>query len=473
MKRLTLILLPLAIAGCCGTAPRDNGYVVNCDRSAREEIAENPAKALSLCQTYPAEEACQPPAPKGYEPFYISHYSRHGSRFLHREDYYTDPYEVLEKAAADGQLTELGESVRERIGRQFAQAKGKTGDFTQVAEKEHRGIAERMVLNYPAIFRRPGARVDSRSTTSARVVLSMAANNQRLKELCPGLTFTRSASDSYEALGKKYPMVGRDSIYRISYAMVKNDIDIPTVAARLFKDPSWVKNAPRFERDLWHIYYMVTNLGCLDIRDYDYNDLFDEDQMYVLWRAMNFLMHASCANSEFNGDEVLESAKPMLADIVERAQAAIDSRPLPDPDGSNGEAVHAADLRFGHDVYLLPLAALIGAAGEYGSDPYEIDKVWRFYNIAPMAGNIQLVFFAPKKDVRMRERALLRGDENPPALDNGKVLVQVLMNERAVKLAAPQNRGLLPAPEPVEATLYKWAELKEWFDYLLKTEFVK
>ena len=51
-------------------------------QSSLEEITANPEKAGGVYLAYPTEFAPQSKAPKGYKPFYISHYGRHGSRYL-------------------------------------------------------------------------------------------------------------------------------------------------------------------------------------------------------------------------------------------------------------------------------------------------------------------------------------------------------------------------------------------------------
>ena len=51
------------------------------------------------------------PAPEGYEPFHLEHYSRHGSRWHIGNGNYDIPYEILTKAKAQGKLTPLGEKV--------------------------------------------------------------------------------------------------------------------------------------------------------------------------------------------------------------------------------------------------------------------------------------------------------------------------------------------------------------------------
>ena len=44
-------------------------------------------------------------APEGYEPVYLSHYGRHGSRYILHDTQYVFVAQVLEKADADGKLT--------------------------------------------------------------------------------------------------------------------------------------------------------------------------------------------------------------------------------------------------------------------------------------------------------------------------------------------------------------------------------
>ncbi|MBO7246986.1 MAG: histidine-type phosphatase, partial [Bacteroidaceae bacterium] len=53
-------------------------------------------------------------APKGFKPFYMSHYGRHGSRYLLSTSQYADPYNTLKEAYDKGVLTEFGKSVMDR-----------------------------------------------------------------------------------------------------------------------------------------------------------------------------------------------------------------------------------------------------------------------------------------------------------------------------------------------------------------------
>ena len=57
--------------------------------SLRQRIAQDPSVAAGNGNVYPVPDPHQgaPKAPKGFKPFYISHYSRHGSRWLISSSY--------------------------------------------------------------------------------------------------------------------------------------------------------------------------------------------------------------------------------------------------------------------------------------------------------------------------------------------------------------------------------------------------
>ena len=122
-------------------------------QSPWEDVQALPSRVDGICQVYPEPSGALTPAPRGYEAFYLSHYGRHGSRLVHRDDYYSDPYRMLLAADSAGVLTPLGKSVLSRLGRQYGEAKGRCGELTAVGAREQAGIAERMVRNYPGAGR--------------------------------------------------------------------------------------------------------------------------------------------------------------------------------------------------------------------------------------------------------------------------------------------------------------------------------
>lgn len=80
-------------------------------QTTREEIAATPEKAGGVYYAYPVVESLNTPAPKGYKPFYISHYGRHGSRYLISDDDYSKVVDFMAHAKEKGALTPLGEKV--------------------------------------------------------------------------------------------------------------------------------------------------------------------------------------------------------------------------------------------------------------------------------------------------------------------------------------------------------------------------
>ena len=101
MKRLTLMMMVAAWA------------ISLTAQTAREEIEANKYLAGSNYLDYDRQLSTKPltPAPQGYVPFYMSHYGRHGSRWLISKDSYTSVVEPMQKAKMYGKLTTKGEEV--------------------------------------------------------------------------------------------------------------------------------------------------------------------------------------------------------------------------------------------------------------------------------------------------------------------------------------------------------------------------
>ena len=59
----------------------------------------------SVYQVYPDATVAQTKAPAGYKPFYISHFGRHGSRYLSHENNVRPALDGLRAAQAEGILT--------------------------------------------------------------------------------------------------------------------------------------------------------------------------------------------------------------------------------------------------------------------------------------------------------------------------------------------------------------------------------
>ena len=79
-------------------------------KSAMDQLKEDPRKAYGNDYPYPTHlKTVLTKAPKGYKPFYISHYARHGSRYYWTEQLYKDLDTLLTLAHEKHLLTTQGE----------------------------------------------------------------------------------------------------------------------------------------------------------------------------------------------------------------------------------------------------------------------------------------------------------------------------------------------------------------------------
>ena len=103
--KLTLTLLLLLTVGAAA-------------QTSKREMYANPNRNGSTYFAYPGPvQKVLTPAPAGYEPFYISHYGRHGSRYMTSNKYYVQAITPMDSAAKLGLLTPKGEGAREAQGR--------------------------------------------------------------------------------------------------------------------------------------------------------------------------------------------------------------------------------------------------------------------------------------------------------------------------------------------------------------------
>ena len=183
-------------------------------QTAREEIEANKYLAGSNYLDYNRQMTTQPltPAPKGYVPFYMSHYGRHGSRWLISKDSYTSVVEPMQKARKYGKLTAKGEEVLGQLETfvklpvpnfpaldgKYEGAQLRLGDLSSVGERQHHGIGKRMTQNFPEIFKAKNVAIDARSTVVIRCILSMVAECEEFMAANPTARIHNDASEALQ-----------------------------------------------------------------------------------------------------------------------------------------------------------------------------------------------------------------------------------------------------------------------------------
>lgn len=363
-------------------------------QSPVEYIKEDPERAAGYFHHYEEPDcAVAKKRPKGYTPFYISHFGRHGCRWHTHGDRYTGTLAILKEAENAGLLTDTGTRFLKDMKILEQDARGRAGDLTPRGTEEHREIASRMYGNYPEIFR-PGAKVDSKSTPIVRCILSMTAFNEGLKEHEPELEMIRESSPkgcSYfygNRKGKKY----RTGEYLDS--LRKSWIEPERFIASLFTDKGNFMNGKTSKEEfMFHSFEMAGISQCCDYLDLDLYYLFTEEELHSLWKYMNAYAYVKMGPAQNFGDNRLENIKPLLRNIVESAEDVIE-----------GRSDIAATLRFGHDSNIIPLVALIGIDGTDARVPADsAEYYWNVSQVSPMAANLQFVFFKNKKnDIKVR-----------------------------------------------------------------------
>lgn len=398
-----------------------------------EEISADLNKAGGVYLAYPTVETKQTPAPKGYKPFYVSHYGRHGSRYLLGDRDYQWIIQLMEKAETVNGLTPLGHDVLKRLNMVWEEAQGRAGDLTPLGVRQHQGIAERMSKNFPEVFR--GKRhVSARSTVVYRCAMSMVAFGDRLKQLNPQLDMSYEMSEKYMSYlnyhsarsnafthGKKGPWV--EEYRKFEEAQVHPHRLVST----LFSNADFIRCEVNPSELMWGLYWIAVDMQDMET-PVSFFDLFTAKEMFDLWQCVNYRFYMGNANPLASNGIVMANAKSLVENILESADAAIKDRSI------------AATLRFGHDGNVIPLLALlqienfdVAVAG-----PAEVYKHWCDFKATPMASNVQIVFFENKA---------------------GDILLKFMHNEKEVHIPVKTDQW----------PFYHWNDVKEYYQKRLST----
>lgn len=400
-------------------------------RDYRAEVAAVPERAGGVYYAYPGPDADYGrDTPKGYEAFYLSHYGRHGSRYLISDDDYKRVIDRLADASRAGALTATGERLRLSLDTVWAEARGRGGELTPLGARQHRGIARRMASAHPGVIA-PGAKITAASTPVMRCAHSMFAFTEGLKELNPALDIPLESSErnmvylnyhspeSGQYCGPRAPYY--QDYKRFKAANTKSDRLISSIFADKAYTDRWV------DRDafMWDLYWIAVDLQNMET-DVDLLPLFTNDELFNLWQTVNFEFYAT--NSSYPPARGLHigNARNLVRHILDNADSYI----------SSGE--HGATLRFGHDGNIIPLAALLHIADAYSEAerPAELASDYATFHISPMASNLQMIFFRNPSD---------------PTAD---VLVRVYLNEHDAELPV--------AKAPGHEKFYRWADLRAY-----------
>ncbi len=421
--------------------------------SIKNEITKDFRKMGSNYYAYPTPTAKYTKAPAGYKPFYLSHYGRHGSRFHQPADHYHALYNTLAKADSLGKLSDLGKSLLERAKYLDEYAAPRAGDLTQLGVAQHQGIAKRMVKNFPEVFKND-AYIEAYASTSVRCVVSMAAFLEELHAQKPKVEIHQESGKYLMSFispldfGK---IIGESNTpaWQKENEKLYSHVNPTRMMRAIFNDSNYIKKNVDGGDLLSKIYEIGNSLQGSPEIEFSFDDLWTADNLYERWRAQNAWWYSVLGNNPFAKKQGLENARPLLKNVLDEADKVIAA----DTTKANKTAAKpvkktTATLRFGHDTVIIPFAVLLQLengtmnTGIETADMENLHKVWRDYEITPMAANVQFIFYKSAKK-------------------GSPILVKVMLNEIEQKL--PVTCDTATVKNCPAAPYYRWDDVREFY----------
>ena len=389
--------------------------------SALDQLKADPRKSYGMDYPYSFTTQKLTKAPKGYKPFYISHYGRHGSRYYWNAMLYQELSKLLTTAHEKQILTPEGEAFYEKFMAAKDELTAGVSELSDLGWEQHQRIARTMYNNFPEVFKK-GGNVFAISSLTGRCVLSMSSFCQELTQCNPMIEIREQSArktldgvvptDNQNPLKRKFP--------RANARWEKNREKFPfdeslrdKVIKRVFTNTDSLQNLHHIGSNLINLYTSLPNIGHEGMM----GNLITDDEMVAQWEQSNLGSYSWVFGPQY---EMI----PILEDIIKKADAAID-----------GSSDHISDLRFGHDTCLGPLTVLMGINGADldPEDPFEVKNCYQNWETCK-ASNIQLVFYRGKK-----------GTDD--------ILVKLLLNGEEARL--PIATDSYP--------YYKWSDLRQFY----------
>lgn len=399
-------------------------------QTTKAEIFSDLNKTGGVYYAYPTPTGRLTAAPSGYQPFYISHFGRHGSRWLINDKDFLETLEVLRKASSSNALSAVGQSALERLEKVWQTAEGHNGDLTELGARQQREISGRMMKNNAAVFEGKPI-VTAKSTVVPRCILSMAYFANELTANNPKVKVEMESSDKYmKYLNHHTPEsnVFRDqkNFWQEEKRKFKQqNIKADRFVKNIFNNEEYIYKNVNGEKLLEAFYWIASDMQNIGT-EISFYDLFTNEEVFNVYQAINYQTYVNDGPSPLSNGLVKNNAIPLVKNMLEEAENYI-------ANDKNG-----ASLRFAHDGNILPLLALLNVDGANKEElnPSEVYKVWNTFQYAPMAGNLQMIFYKNRKK---------------------DILVKFLLNEKEVRIPV----------EVKQFPYYQWNDVQSYLKTII------
>lgn len=398
-------------------------------QSVEDEIRQLPQRSAGIYFAYPQPTAPLTPSPAGKQPFYISHFGSHGSRYHNGPEVYDAPYKVLAAADSVGKLTELGRDVMNRLHQVRQDADERWGELTPLGAQQQRDVARRMMERFLEVFcNNPD--VAARSTSTTRCILSMENALLQIALQHPLFMHQDATQRDMHYLNSQVRRLFSLRLDRKSQAcfdaFAQHYTDYSHLTHTLFSDTAYVRQHVDAEDFGNSLFLVACDLQNTELRDdMALFDVFTAEELYHSWKRENAWLYVNNGAATTNKGIKPFSQRNLLRKMIEQADSAMK------------ETMPMVQLRFGEENGIIPLVCLLDIDG-YGLATDDLELLeregWVSYRMAPMGANVQWIFYRSGTD-----------DED--------VLLKVLLNEHEAVLPLPADR----------APYYRWNDFRDYY----------
>ena len=390
--------------------------------SPLDQLKADPRKAYGTDYPYDHSPVTLTKAPRGYKPFYISHYGRHGSRYYWNAFLYREMDSLLTSAHRKHQLTAEGEKFYTKFEAAKDELSTGVSELSDLGWEQHQRIARTMYNNFPEVFKK-GGNVLAIASLSGRCVISMSGFCQELVQCNPKIEIREQSSrftldgvvpdDRQNPARREFPSSKARYEKNRDQFKYKDNLH-ETIVKRAFTSTEGLPGSiHHIGENFINLYTSLPNIGHEGMM----GNLVTDKDIADRWESSNLGSYSWLFPRQY-------MTIPILQDIIKKADAVLD-----------GSSDRIADLRFGHDDRLGPLHILMGINGadRDPEDPYEVKNIYQNWQTCK-ACNIQLIFYRSKK----------AGDD---------VLVKCLLNGHEASLPLPTDNY----------PYYKWSDFRQFY----------
>lgn len=363
--------------------------------------------------------------PDTLEAVYISHVGRHGARYPAGSLHCLTLQKALKTADSLGTITPLGRDLQKLNDEVIKASEGRWGALDSLGMAEQRGIAKRMALTFPELFKDRGT-VNALSSSSPRSMMSMYSFVHALDDHNSKMNYVTTTGPMNAPLMRPFDVDAdylkfrKDNVTGPVYDTYFNSVCPVAPIERVLGD-NYPYESIEKKRDLAITeYYVLAGLRAMSMEN-QFEKYFSEEEMTALWSCFNlrqYLQRTATSVSTIPAD----IASQLVMNIVNKTDEAV-----------LGVNPAVADLRFGHAETVMPLASLLKLPECYyiTDNFYTVAREWTDFFVVPMAANVQFILFKSKK--------------------TGNFFLRTELNERIITLLPGDERMYIP-----------WGEAREY-----------